>query len=65
MLRLRRSSRAESGEVHACRNQCEGINQAGSERLKKSRGSRMMCVMEGGFLYPPRPHSLPSCRVNL
>lgn len=47
--------------MHACKNQCESINQAKNERLKKSRGSRMMCVIERGFLYLQRPPRLPSC----
>lgn len=56
------STGVESREVHACKNQCEGINQAESERLKKSRGSGVMCVIERGFLYLHRPPRLPSCQ---
>lgn len=48
--------------MQACKNQCESINQAKSERLKKSRGSRAMCVIERGFLYLQRPPRLPSCQ---
>lgn len=53
---------AESWEMHACKNQCEGINQAESERLKKSRGSGVMCVIERGFLYLRGPPRLLSCQ---
>lgn len=53
---------AESREMHACKNQCEGINQAESERLKKSRGSGVMCVIERGFLYLRGPPRLLSCQ---
>jgi len=55
-------SGVESGEVHARKNQCEGINQAESERLKKSRGSGVMCAVERGFLYLRGPPRLPSCQ---
>lgn len=56
------STGVESGKVHACKNQCESINQAESERLKKSRGNGVMCVIERGFLYLHRPPRLPSCQ---
>lgn len=56
------AARRRRREMHACKNQCESINQAKSERLKKSRGSRVMCVIERGFLYLQRPPRLPSCR---
>lgn len=56
------AARRRRREMHACKNQCENINQAKSERLKKSRGSRAMCVIERGFLYLQRPPRLPSCR---
>lgn len=60
----RSTGAAKRREMHVCKNQCESINQAKSERLKKSRGSRVMCVIERGFLYLQRPPRLPSCRGN-
>lgn len=56
------AARRRRREMHACKNQCESINQAKSERLKKSRGSRVMCMIERGFLYLQRPPRLPSCQ---
>lgn len=51
-----------AGKCAQAKNQCEGINQGESERLKKSRGSGEMCVMERGFLYLHGPPRLPSCQ---